>query len=79
MRASSARSRSSWRGAGGGVLGVGGGDLADEHDGAVVAEYVLVHEPGDGREDEFLADGHGRGGVARAGGDVAGGGAARRA
>jgi hypothetical protein len=40
-----------------GFVGCGGGELAGERGGAVVAEYVLVEERGDGGGEDLLADG----------------------
>ena len=59
-------------GPGGGVLGGSDRDPVGERGGPVVPEHVLVQERGDAGHDGVLADGHHRGGVVRARGDVAG-------
>jgi hypothetical protein len=58
--------------AGGLLLGGGGRDEVGEHGGAVVAEYPLVQEPGDGGHDRLVPDGCRVCLVVGVGGDVAG-------
>ncbi|HEY6313309.1 MAG TPA: hypothetical protein VIY52_21230 [Streptosporangiaceae bacterium] len=57
-------------GLGGGVVGVGGGELDGEAGGAVVAEDVLVEEGADGGHEGVFADGDAA--VVGVGGGVAG-------